>query len=67
LGAPILLLFEWWSRSGPFPAETLTSAIIAVGAVPVHPIFPRAWAAGVTVLGLVAWLFCSIIVAAAPA
>ena len=68
LSAPLFLLGECVKRGvDSFPTETLVLAIVAIGATPVHPLFPRAWTAALTVVGLLAWLVCELIVAGAPA
>jgi hypothetical protein len=66
--APFFLLYEWWFRSsGAFPASTLAFAIAAIVGSSIHPIVHRRWAMPMTILGAIAWLFCEMIVAGAPA
>lgn len=71
-----IVLFEATVLLGPFyllqldrplAAETLTLVILAVVTTPTHAFFPRFWTAPFSILGLVAWLFCALIVAGAPA
>ena len=57
----------WLGFPGAVPAQTLAIAVLAIIAVPFHPLFGSRWAAWVTILGLIAWLLCEIIVAGAPA
>jgi hypothetical protein len=69
--APLFFLLPWmrvWAgASFSVPTETVAVAAFAIVAVPFHPILGRRWAAGVTILGLIAWLVCEMIVAGAPA
>ena len=67
--APFFLVWELMTRqSWPIPWSTMTGAIVAIVATPAHTIAPRSSAAALaTGVGLLAWLFCSLIVAGAPA
>ena len=68
VAAPLFLLAEWAKRgNGSLSTTTLVFAIVAVAAVPAHPLFNRTWAAGVTMIGFIAWLYCILIVAGVPA
>jgi riboflavin transporter FmnP len=68
---PLFLLLSpvrtWVGPPGSVPATTLVVAVFAVVAVPFHPISGSRWAAAATILGLIAWLLCEVIVAGAPA
>ena len=48
-------------------AQSSAIAVIAIATLPWHPIFPSRWAAGLTILGLVGWLLCEILLVSAPA
>jgi hypothetical protein len=68
LAAPVFLVFEWWRDGGQsVPAIAVGPAVVAMAAIPFHPIVARRWAAAVTIVGLIFWLFCEFIVAGAPA
>jgi len=71
VSAPIFFICMWWFRgSVPMygvPLETLAFAVVAVIGTPLHPVFQKPWAAVVTVIGLLLWMLCSLIVAGAPA
>jgi len=43
------------------------SAVIAIVAVPAHPLLPHPFTAAISIVGLLAWSFCAVIVAGAPA
>jgi hypothetical protein len=64
--APVYLLYLWLIGAG-VPGETLTFAIVAIAASPLHPAFQGALAKVGTVAGLIFWALCSLIVAGAPA
>ena len=49
------------------PLKTLAFAVVAVIGTPFHPVSQKPWAAVVTVIGLLLWMLCSLIVAGAPA
>jgi hypothetical protein len=67
LTAPVFLVLERCREGGhSVPATTLGLAVVAMAAIPFHPIVARRWAAAVTIVGLVLWLFCEFIVAGAP-
>lgn len=68
--APFFLVWELTTRSQVWciPWSTMTAAIIAIVATPGHLLAPRSCAAAlVSAFGLLAWLFCALIVAGAPA
>ena len=68
VSAPMFLVWEWFRRGGgSLSTETLVFAFVAIAAVPAHPIFDRTWAAVLTIIGLIAWLVCTLIVAGGPA
>jgi hypothetical protein len=70
LSAPVLLILRWLGWGGPLGPVSSRMAMLALAAivgVPVHPVIVRRWAIAVTVLGLVSWLLCELIVAAGPA
>ena len=53
----------WTDPGGEVPAATFAIALVAVLATPVHPIFGRRWAGAVTIVGLLCWVFCELLVA----
>src|SRR5882724_11729404 len=63
---PIFFVYVWLLRgSVPMygvPLETLTFAVLALIVTPLHPFFQKPWAAAATVVGLLLWLLCSLIV-----
>jgi len=69
--APLFLLVPWmrsWAgEAGAVPRYVSAIAVIAILAIPLHPILPRRWTAAVTIVGLAAWLFCELLLVAAPA
>ena len=69
--APIFLLVpgvrSWAGEAASISAQSSAIAVIAIVALPWHPIFPCRWAAGLTILGLAGWLLCEILLVAAPA
>lgn len=71
--APLFLAVPWlrdwaWANLGStVPTATLVLALVAIVAVPAHPILARRWAAAVTIVGLALWLACELIVAGGPA
>jgi hypothetical protein len=67
LMAPLFLLTIWSSEGSSFPTGTLVLAAAAIGATPAHLFIASRIARGVTIVGLVVWLLCEVIVAGAPA
>jgi hypothetical protein len=68
VGAPPFLLWHFATRDTfGTPVETFTAAVIAIVAVPAHPLLPRPFTAAISIIGLLAWFFCAVIVAGAPA
>jgi len=54
-------------ETGAAPVYVSVVAIVAILALPSHPIFPRRWTALLTISGFAAWLFCELLLVAAPA
>ena len=69
--APLFVLVPgvrfWAGETASISAQSSAIAVIAILALPWHPIFPRRWAAALTILGLVGWLLCEIVLVTAPA
>ena len=69
--APLFLLVpgvrSWAGETMSISAESSAIAVVAIVALPWHPIFPSRWAAVLTILGLVGWLLCEIVLVTAPA
>jgi hypothetical protein len=66
LFAPLFLVWHA-AQPGASPAVTLLLAMVALVAVPLHPLSPRPITVALTVVGMLAWLACEVIVAGAPA
>ncbi len=68
--APIVLLVpslhRWMAPDTLVPTMMIVIAVIAILAIPLDPLLARRWSAAVTIVGLMLWLLCTVIVAGAP-
>ena len=67
VAAPLFFLWEHTFGQRLVPESTLSFAIAALVATPLHAILPRRWSGAISIAGLACWLLCALIVAGAPA